>query len=200
MQQDDAAPHAEPEPVRPQARAATDEELMIRVQAGDEDALRGLMDRHARPLFALIRWIVFDRTLAESLTQDVFASVFLRAGTFKAGRAFAPWLYSMAKHAAIDQARRHRAERRALRLRGSGWETERRPLDKLENRELQEAARKALMALPEKFRIPLVLCDIEGLPYDRAAAALDCPPKTLSSRLTRARARLRRELERYVNL
>ncbi len=68
------------------------------------------------------------------------------------------------------------------------------PLEQLERDELQNAIRQALGQLPRDFRVPIMLCDMEGLPYEEIARIVSCPVGTVRSRIHRGRRQLRQTL------
>jgi len=72
------------------------------------------------------------------------------------------------------------------------------PAAQLERGELEAALQRAITELPEERRIVVVLRDLEGLPYDEIAEALDLPVNTVRSRLHRARLDLKAKLERFL--
>lgn len=65
----------------------------------------------------------------------------------------------------------------------------------MEREQLQEAMGRAIAAVPEKYRLALVLRDIEGLPYEEIAQVLGIPGGTVRSRINRARSMLKRKLQ-----
>jgi RNA polymerase sigma-70 factor (ECF subfamily) len=74
-----------------------------------------------------------------------------------------------------------------------------RPDQVAQRREMLAAVEEAIAALPEKFREAFLLCEMQGLSYEEAAAALGCPLKTVSTRLFRARNRFRKMIETHLD-
>src|SRR5262249_954598 len=123
------------------------------------------------------------------------------AGSIHQPDLLSQWLHGVALRTAREarmQAHRTR-EREASRIEGTGVE----PIDRtgrpdvlLICREEFEALHEEVSRLPERYRIPVLLCDLEGLTYQDAARRLGCPVGTIGVRLRRARERLRLRMTR----
>ena len=115
-----------------------------------------------------------------------------RADSIRRRDSVQSWLFGVARRVAvqvkIDAARRRRIEQKAAALRVVS--------DHAETDELRLILTEELARLPEKYRAPLLLCDMDGLTYDAAARRLGCPAGTVGVRLKRARERLRGRLTR----
>ena len=178
-----------------------DGDLIVRCRAGDEAAWRELVSRHARRVFGVVYRFTGRVDEAEDLTQEVFLKVFQALGRyqFESG-TFAAWLATVARHHAIDHYRRRREERlqadvetlETLPGTGDG------PLRLAERAERARLVHAGLRALPPDLRAPIVLCDLQGLPYEEAARLLGVPLGTVKSRLNRGRLELARRLERRL--
>jgi RNA polymerase sigma factor (sigma-70 family) len=133
----------------------------------------------------------------EADAEDVFQATFLvlsrKAATLVNKGAVGPWLFGVAHRLALKARRQARRPPRGVRApaRPSGD-----PVDELTVREAQAVLDEELTRLPERDRGPLVLCYLEGLTQDEAAARLGCPLGTLKSRLVRGRAALHKQLAR----
>ncbi len=187
--------------VEPASLTIPDGDLIVRCRAGDEAAWRELVSRHARRVFGVVYRFTGRVDEAEDLTQEVFLKVFQSLGRYQfEGGTFAAWLATVARHHAIDHYRRRREER--LRadvetlesLPGSGDG----PLRAAEKAERARFVHAGLRALPPDLRAPIVLCDLQGLPYEEAARLLGLPLGTVKSRLNRGRLELARRLERRL--
>ncbi len=169
------------------------ESIAIAIEA--EAVFAAIVDRHGSMVLNVCRAILGDRHDAEDACQATFLVLTRRAGSIRRGESVASWLHGVARRIASrarrDLARRREQERRRLERIGPPDEpTAPPPPDPFP--ELYEE----LDQLPEPFRAAVVLCDLEGHPYDRAAGLLGCPIGTLQSRLARGRDRLRKRLER----
>jgi RNA polymerase sigma factor (sigma-70 family) len=172
--------------------AAADRDLLGAFAArADEAAFAELVRRHGPLVRAVCRRVLADRPEADDAFQAVFLVLARKAGAVRRPEALGNWLYGIA----LRCARRARAAARRAREvpmpdvpapppPDSDWADVRPLLD-------AEVGR-----LPEKLRAPLVLCELQGLDRAAAAAVLGVPEGTLSSRLARAKERLRRRLVR----
>jgi RNA polymerase sigma-70 factor (ECF subfamily) len=168
---------------------------MTRLAQGDPEALRDLMARHAGPVLAFLLHATGDRAAAEDLVQETFLRLFRNAAAWRPELGLRPWLFTIARNLALG-LRRHRAiEARPLPARPSAPHP---PPALVEERELRRKAEEAVQAIDEPFRTTLVLCVLQGLSYEEAAAVCGVPPKTISSRLARARARFRELMDPYL--
>jgi RNA polymerase sigma-70 factor (ECF subfamily) len=136
---------------------------------------------------------------AEDLTQEVFVKVYETLDQYREGDgAFGAWLSVVARHQAIDHYRRKKQER--LRRVEEPETVERAAAEEegalagLEREDRVGLVQRAVRALPADLREPLVLCDLQGLPYGEIAEALGLPLGTVKSRINRARLELAKRL------
>lgn len=177
----------------------TDSDLLPRCRGGDEAAWRELVARHTRRVFGLAYRFTGRVDDAEDLVQEVFVKVYQTLDRYRAGDgSFTAWLMAVARNQAIDQYRRRRQERlrrvedpERVEQTASHEET---PLQDMERGERVALVHRGLRALPEDLRLPLILCDLQGLPYDEIAASLQVPLGTVKSRINRARLELAKRL------
>jgi RNA polymerase sigma factor (sigma-70 family) len=177
--------------VTPSAGASDDELLLARFGAGDELAFAALVHRYAG-----LVWSVCRRTLAQTAdAEDAFQATFLiltqQARSLRHRGPLGPWLHVVASRTATKA--RARALRRASRETSASVEPAGCDPAPDDTRGLidEEVGR-----LPEKYRLPVILCYLEGLTNEQAAERLGCPKGTILSRLSRARERLRLRLAR----
>jgi RNA polymerase sigma factor (sigma-70 family) len=159
----------------------------------DEAAFAALVRRHGPMVFGVCRRTLRNDADAEDAFQATFLVLARKAHDVRPAGQVGHWLYGVA----YNTARKARVmnRRRLARERRAG--EERLPDDRRDSRsEVHEALDIELSRLPDKFRAPVVLCDLEGEPLKEAARRLDCPAGTVASRLARARAILRRNLAR----
>jgi RNA polymerase sigma-70 factor (ECF subfamily) len=183
----------------PPTLSQDDGELIPRCRRGDEAAWRELVARHTRRVFSMAYRFTGRVDEAEDLTQEVFVKVYQTLEQYREGDgAFGAWLGVVARHQAIDHYRRKRQER--LRKVEDPETVERAadadegPLADLERGERVRFVQRAVLALPRDLREPLILCDLQGLPYDDIAATLALPLGTVKSRINRARLELAKRL------
>lgn len=176
-------------------------ELLRRCRTGDEPAWRELVSRYTRRVFGLAYRFTGRVDEAEDLTQEVFVKVYQTLDRFAEDHgSFPAWLMTVARNQAIDHYRRRREEHRRkaddpeiLEFTASGEEG---PLRALERHERVALVHRGLRSLPPDLREPLILCDLQGLPYDEVAQALQIPLGTVKSRINRGRLELAKRLQR----
>jgi RNA polymerase sigma-70 factor (ECF subfamily) len=188
---------------KPRARrdiGLTDSEidLLERCRRGEERAWRDLVERHTRRVFAIAYRFSGRVDEAEDLTQEVFVKVYQSLNRYEAAAgSFAAWLTTVARNHSIDHYRKMREERRvtggdaallSLPARNEGQERA------LLRDERAQLVRRALRVMPNDLREALVLCDLQGLPYDEIAATLGVPVGTVKSRINRGRLELAKRL------
>jgi RNA polymerase sigma-70 factor (ECF subfamily) len=191
-----------------------DRQLIRRLQTGDEEAVRDLSDRYSHRIFQMALRHMKNREDAEEVTQDVLLKVCRKIDKFRGDAALSSWIYRITFNTAMSRLRTHRAERAAdgerdrvlaQRKEEVGAATPRHPADwshmpdeELLRRQLREAVADALPQLPEIYRLPVVLRDIEGLTTEEASTRLRVKDQTLKSRLHRGRVMLRRQLDAFT--
>jgi len=173
---------------------APDEDLLARFAADrDQAAFAALMRRHGPMVLGVCARVLGDTPAAEDAFQATFIVLARRAPSVSRPELLANWLYGVAYRTAlkarVGAARRRAAERQVGPVTGTD------PLDGL-RRELWQALDDELNRLPEKYRVPLVLCYLDGQTHEQAARHLGCPRKTVTTRLARGCQRLRARLTR----
>ena len=192
------------DPASPPVLSLSDEDLMARVAEDDERAFAELVRRFQGRVMNLVSRVLNDRECGDDLTQEVFVRVFVHRRNYRRGSKFSTWLFTIAANLAKNEIRR-RVRRRnwfslnALQevLKDSAIQladpTEGKE-SRMEREQLQEAMGKAIATVPEKYRLALVLRDIDGLTYEEIAQVLGIPGGTVRSRINRARGMLKRKL------
>ena len=183
----------------------SDEDLMARVAEDDERAFGELVQRFQGRVVNLVSRVLNDRECSDDLAQEVFVRVYVHRRNYRRGSKFSTWLFTIAANLAKNEIRR-RVRRRnwfsldalqellgdsAAQLADSTEGQEQR----LQREQLQEAIGRAIATVPEKYRLALVLRDIEGLAYEEIGQVLGIPGGTVRSRINRARAMLKRKLQ-----
>ncbi|WP_165491997.1 RNA polymerase sigma factor [Egibacter rhizosphaerae] len=171
-------------------RAATDEELVAGVTAGDRGAFDELVDRYADRVYGICYRYFRDADDAEDAAQETFVVVMRRADTFRGQAKFSTWLYRVATNVCNDLARK-RSRRPAtvpLEDRHAGPDPE--VEDALSRRELNDELRRALAELDDEQREAVVLHDVLGWPQRDIAERAGVAVGTVKSRVHRGHARL----------
>jgi RNA polymerase sigma factor (sigma-70 family) len=156
----------------------------------DEEAFGTLVARHGPMVWAVCRDVLRDAHDVEDAFQATFLILVRRAGTLRVEESLGGWLYRVAYHVAI-RANREGSRRRTREQGGADLAAFPEQVD--DNRHAAEL-HDAIARLPERYRRPLVLCDLEGMPQLEAARVLRCGEATLRRRLAGARDRLRNRL------
>jgi RNA polymerase sigma-70 factor (ECF subfamily) len=162
-------------------------DLIERFRAGDPDAVRALYREYGGAVNTVAHAIVHDRDLAADVVQQTFVKAWRAAASFDPGRDFAPWLYSIARHTAIDVLR---AESRPTR---GGHQPE---VDvQIEGESIEQTwerfeVRRAVDALPPDEREVVRRSHLLGHTHDEIAEQLGVPVGTVKSRSGRAHKRL----------
>jgi RNA polymerase sigma-70 factor, ECF subfamily len=177
----------------------TDEDLLIQIHRGHEDAFVSLYGRRQGAIFRFAMHMSGSESVAEDITQEVFLSLLRDSTSFDPARGtLSAYLFGIARKLVLRHMDKGRFDvgldssvDEAALPELSGPDD---PLLDLTRREGLEALRRAVLALPRRYREVVVLCDLEEMDYADAALALACPIGTVRSRLHRARALLLEKL------
>ncbi len=186
------------------ARDEQDAQDMARLAEGHEAALNDLMDRHAEKLFHyLVRSLQYEDDAAD-LAQETFVKVYHHRANFDSTQKFTTWLYAIASNLVRDRYRwRSRHPQVSLDAENEQTETnlkdnlrtdEPAPDEQMQAEERVATVRKAVAALPEELRQPLILAVYQGMPQAEIAQILKCSVKAVETRIYRARQQLRTAL------
>ena len=187
----------------------SDHELVDATRNGDESAFNEIMSRYRNPLTNYLYRFLNDYEEAVDLAQETFVRVYFALDRYHTEYAFSTYIYRIATNLAISEIRR-RKRRKLLSLTGlfqgeDDQEVEFQPTDgkMLADDEMVEDERsqmiaKAIAALPEKYRVPVILRDVEGRSYDEVAEIMELGLGTTKSRISRGRALLKDKLQNYL--
>ncbi|MGH9361882.1 MAG: RNA polymerase sigma factor [Thermoanaerobaculia bacterium] len=178
-----------------------DDELMARVGAGDRDAFATLVDRYKDAIVNYTTRLTGDRDRAQDLAQETFLRLFRSAPRYSEQGQLRAYLYRIATNLVRSEVRRERRLRLLQPLLFGAGPAAEPPSSaaSLLRDELQRQVAAAVAALPLRWRLPLVLHEIEGWSYAAIAAQLGLREGTVKSRIHRGRRQLRRALEPYWN-
>jgi RNA polymerase sigma factor (sigma-70 family) len=173
----------------------TDEQLLgCFIEQQDEVAFEALVRRHGPMVMGVCRRVLHHQHDAEDAFQATFLVLVLKAATVAPRAMVANWLYGVAHQTAIraqtSNTRRQQREKQVDVM----PQLETAPHDQWAD--LQPLLDQELSRLPERYRVPIVLCDLEGKTRKEAARQLGWPEGSVSSRLARARVMLARRLSR----
>ncbi len=195
---------------------ATTRELVDRLKAHDPAAIADLSNTYGAKIYQLAFRYLKNREDAEEVAQDVLMKVYRKVGAFRGDAALSSWIYRITFNTAMSRLRTSRAARaaeqereRALAADASGEDRpvmprqpadwSRMPDESLLRLQLREAVTAAIQELPEIYRAPVVLRDIQGLSTEEASSRLHLKDQTLKSRLHRGRLMLRERLRSFTS-
>jgi len=175
-----------------------DDVLITLFQSGEDHVFRYLVERYMDRVRNIIYSILRESEIVDDLAQEVFIKVYEALPRFRFESSFYTWLYRITVNKTRDELRRRKV-RRMFSL-DSAMQIPDREFTELlsteqKSAEASEIVTKGLQLLPEKFRTPIVLKDIEGLSYEEIADVLQCRIGTVKSRLSRGRSMLRKVLK-----
>ena len=190
---------------------AGERELIGRMQAGDMSAVADLSTVYGARIHQLAFRYMKNWEDAEEVTQDVLMKVFRKIDAFRGDAALSSWIYRITFNTAMSRLRTGRANRAAEQQRPEASSEALAGLqpqdpadwssmadDHVLRREMRERLISALTTLPEVYRTPVVLRDIQGLSTEEASQVLRVKPQTLKSRLHRGRLILRQALGEFA--
>lgn len=190
-----------------------DRQLIHRLRLGDESAVDDLVERYSPRIYQLAVRQMKNREDAEEVTQDVLLKVVRHIEAFRGDAALSSWIYRITFNAAMSRLRAARRTRAAdeerERMLASQPDEDRRgdrqpadwshmPDEELLRVQLRQAVAAAIAELPEIYRVPVVLRDIQGLTTEEASTRLNVKDQTLKSRLHRGRLMLRQKLAAFT--
>jgi RNA polymerase sigma-70 factor, ECF subfamily len=197
------------DPNRTPPRVDQDFELVKAIQSGRRELFDQLVQRYEKALYNFGMKMCAEPRDAEDVIQDTFLNVYRYLGDFRFETKFKNWLYRIATSTCLKKRRRSKfAPERELSLdeflpqdeasvdrQTPAWATL--PLDQVLNEELSRTLKQAIAELPEKYRLVLVLRDIEGFSTEESAQILALTTANVKVRLHRARLFLREKLGSY---
>ncbi len=196
-------------PERTKPKIDQDYELIKAIQAGRSDLFDELVQRYERQLYYFGLKMCAEPRDAEDVVQETFLNAYKYLKDFRYETKFKNWLYRIATSNCIKKRRKSKfaperelsleeflpRDESAVDLQVPAWATL--PLDQLLNEELGRTLKRAIVEVPEKYRVVLVLRDIEGFSTEESAQILNLTPANIKVRLHRARLFLREKLKTY---
>ena len=167
---------------------APDRELVQRAVDGDRFAFALLVRRHERRVYNLAYRMLGREEDARDATQDAFLQAMRKLASFRGDAAFSTWMHRVTVNACYDILRRRKRE--PQHELPEDLDSGPRHADHAETTALSIDVQRALREVPFEFRAPLVLHDVQDLPYDEIAKVLGVPVGTVKSRIHRGRVAL----------
>ena len=179
-----------------------DAEVVAKVKAGDTDAFEELVRRHGRRIFRSLVGILGNVTEAEDALQDAFLKAFQHLPQFEGRARFSTWLVRIAINTGVQRLR-GRKDLETLDDDGDQFKPRKiqawteNPEDLYSREELRKLVEQEVMKLPAKYRVALMLRDLEELSTEEAANALGLTIPGLKARVLRGRLMLRESMVAY---
>ena len=172
----------------------SDDVLITLFQSGEEEVFRILVERYSQRVRNLIYSIFNEASVVDDIAQEVFIRVYEALPRFRFESSFYTWVYRITVNKSRDELRKRKTKKffsLHSMLDASSEELQSKIRVFPEDNSAKELVNKGLQQLPEKFRVPIILKDIDGLSYEEMAEIMECEVGTVKSRLSRARAMLR---------
>ena len=191
----------------------TDQELLTRLKAGDESAIRDVAEAYGSKIYQLAFRYLRNKEDAEEVTQDVLFKVYRKVNAFRGDAALSSWIYRITFNSAMSRLRTAKYQRTQAedvqRAASEGDDiTSLAPKDIADwsdmadehvfRSQLRRRVFSAILALPAIYRAPVVLRDLQGMSTEEASAMLHVKDQTLKSRLHRGRLILRKQLAEFA--
>ncbi len=173
---------------------ASDEDLLLRMTRGDEEAFTVLYRRRQGALYRFALRMSGSASIAEEAVQETFLALIRDGGRWDRARGpVGSWLFGVARNQVLrclDRDGRYVASEEREMEAARGAVSGDGAFEDLSRAENSEALRQSLLSLPPHYREVAVMCDMQEMSYAEAAKAIGCPVGTVRSRLSRAREML----------
>ena len=180
----------------------SDEQLMLLFQGGDENAYIELVNRYKDKLINFIFNYLGDLESSEDVVQETMIKLYQKKHYYKEIAKFSTWLYTIAKNLANTELRKRKQRKTTLLSQFSKDDktyelpsNDPEPGQEIQTDIVNKIIRDAVDQLSEKFKIVIVLRDIQGLSYEDISEIINVPIGTVKSRINRARLQLQVELK-----
>jgi RNA polymerase sigma-70 factor (ECF subfamily) len=181
-----------------------DQQLVERVQQGDQRAFSLLVEKYQRKLGRLLGRMIRDQAEVEDVVQESFIKAYRALPNFRGDSAFYTWLYRIgintAKNHLVAMGRRPHVSNDIEIEDAENFEdgdelrTSDTPESELMTKQIAQTVNAAMEALPDELKSAISLREIEGLSYEEIASIMDCPIGTVRSRIFRAREAIAEKL------
>ncbi len=192
----------------PANAVSEDAELVRRARERDPGAIRAIMQANNRRLFRMARGILKDDSEAEDVVQEAYVRAFTHLDSFRGDSSLATWLTRIAMNEALGRLRRRHPTVDYTTLKPGVLEAQiiQFPLSAMPDdpertmaqREIQTVVERAIDELPDAFRSVFIARVVEGMSIEETAELLGLKPETVKTRLHRARALLRDNVEKRI--
>ncbi|MBY2937063.1 RNA polymerase sigma factor [Rhizobium leguminosarum] len=196
---------------RQQMSILSDTDLVLLAKAGDEPAIRAIVQRHNQRLFRTARAVIRNDAEAEDVVQAAYIKAFTSLATFRGEAQLSTWLTRITLNEALSRVRARKnttgLEEIDMQTTAPGGEVLQFPSSlsatdpetELSRSQARHLLENAVDELPDDFRAVFVLRDIEGMSTEEAASYLGIRPETAKTRLHRARKMMRQSIEKQLS-
>jgi RNA polymerase sigma-70 factor (ECF subfamily) len=172
----------------------SDDALIMLFQSGEQEVFRYLVERYREKVRNVIFSIFNDADQVDDIAQEVFIKVYHALPNFRFESSFYTWVYRIAVNKCRDELRKKKVKRffsfQSFEA-TTNMKIENMASTTFDDENIKGMIEDSLKKLPEKFRLPIILKDIDGMSYDEIADVLDCEVGTVKSRLSRGRTMLK---------
>jgi RNA polymerase sigma-70 factor (ECF subfamily) len=173
-----------------------EQELMRQVQSGDEMAFSEIVKRYKDKIVNFLWQITGNYQVAVELSQETFMRVYFKADKYKPVAPLSSWIYTIASNLAKTEMKRsHRVTMVSLDDENYRYAERTAADENPEDSGMSKRLRQALDSLHPRYRVPVILKDLEGFSQEEIAEILKKPLGTIKARISRGRNHLKKELE-----
>ncbi|MFZ4618911.1 MAG: RNA polymerase sigma factor [Bacteroidota bacterium] len=172
----------------------SDDSLIMLFQSGEKEVFRYLVERYQEKVRNIIFSIFNDADHVDDIAQEVFIKVYQALQNFRFESSFYTWIYRITVNKCRDELRKKKVKRffsfNSFE-KTTNMKIENMATTTFDDENMRGVIEESLKKLPEKFRMPIILKDIDGMSYDEIAEVLECEVGTVKSRLSRGRTMLK---------
>jgi len=173
-----------------------EQELMRRIQSGDEMAFSEIVKRYKDKIVNFLWQLTGNYQVAVELSQETFMRVYFKADKYKPVAPLSSWIYTIASNLAKTEMKKsHRVMMVSLDDENYGYSDRMATDENPKDTGLSKRLRQALDSLHPRYRVPVILKDLEGFSQEEIAEILKKPLGTIKARISRGRNHLKKELE-----
>ncbi|PID78233.1 MAG: hypothetical protein CSA18_02535 [Deltaproteobacteria bacterium] len=187
-----------------------DSDLIIRIQNGETDLYEELLMRYEVKIYNFGLRMCKDQSDAEDLVQETFINIFRYLKDFRMESKFKNWTYKIASSVCMKIKNKKKSSQKDISFEDLVPDTEKeisgkippwvnQPVEALMNKEISREIKKEIDKLPPKYRIILVLRDMEGFSTQEVSEIINISESNVKVRLHRARSSVRQGLKRYFS-
>lgn len=179
---------------QPEAKTTTDEEIVERILGGEKYLYESLMRKYNSRMFRISMSIINDDMEAEDIMQTAYINAYQQLSSFNKRSSFATWLTRILINESLLHKKKIQRREYIYNEQNIKDYHDDTPLKSLMNKELKNILEKAVLTLPEKYRLVFVMREIEEMSTNETMEVLNIGESNVKIRLTRAKEMLRNEL------